>query len=159
MDIGSVLSQRSYYGMNYKTNSNVLKTRGESEYDVGISDKEITFSDTITSNKVITNDKWEPEKMIEIINTMSGTERINASCSGNKPSFASKVYNQEEMEKNVEDLIKSNEYKRKTLRQCMLEMEPDALTATQSFWDDPNTHYTFEEFIKEMERRYGCVDE
>lgn len=76
-----------------------------------------------------------------------------------KPSFVKESFDLEGMKKYVDDLIKSNEYKRKTLRQCMLEMEPDALTATQSFWDDPNTHYTFEEFIKEMERRYGCVDE
>ena len=124
MDVGSILSQRTYLGMHYQLNTNATKTNTVSNDNANVTGKD---------------------------NTSGGKSE--------KKSFAKWVYNQEEMEKYVEDLIKSNEYKRKTLRQCMLEMEPDALTATQSFWDDPNTHYTFEEFIKEMERRYGCVDE
>ena len=72
-----------------------------------------------------------------------------------KPSFVKESFDLEGMKKYVDDLIKSNEYKTKTLRESMLEMNPGFKNATFTFWDDPNKHYTFEEMIKEDERRYG----
>ncbi len=72
-----------------------------------------------------------------------------------KPSFAKDVFDIEGMQKYVDDIVKSNEYKKKSLREVMLENEPGCTKAMYSFWDDPNKLYTFEEFIKEMDRRDG----
>lgn len=123
MDVGSILSQRTYLGMHYQLNTNATKTNTVSNDNANVTGKDNT----------------------------SGVK-------SEKKSFAKWVYNQEEMEKYVDDLIKSNEYKKKTLRQCMMEMEPGCINDTYTFPDDPNRHYTFEEMIKEMEKRYGCVD-
>ena len=75
-----------------------------------------------------------------------------------KPSFAKDVFDVEGIHKYVDDIVKSNAYKQKTMRQNMLEMEPGAATATYTFWDDPKKHYNFEEFIKECVKRYGIAD-
>ena len=120
MDVGSILSQRTYLEMNYQLNTNASKTNTVSNDNANVKGKD---------------------------NTSGGKSE--------KKSFAKWVYNQEEMEKYVDDLIKSNEYKTKTLRESMLEMNPGFKNTTFTFWDEPNKHYTFEEMIKEDERRYG----